>query len=903
MVWSTRFSSVLRSATLPAAGLALAFAVWVSAVMPWWAQFQRNPDEGGNLGKAALVAAGWPPYGQLWNDQPPVLTYVLAALQLAFPGDVAAARAVVLAFAAALLISLYRIVHRASGHVGGAVAVALLGTSALFMDLSVSVMIGLPSVALAVVALDVAGSGPRRGWVQLAFAGCLMGLSLQTKLFTLTAIAPLLWVSLAGQAPNTSARFVRLLACVAGMAVTFLIVALASGEPIMTQLVGTHLDPALRQTYSLADSVGSIATELQRQLPLMVGAALGLGLALWLRPLQTIPPLLWLVIAFVSLAGHTPVWNHQVLLLLVPAAWIAGLGGGALNGGRVVKALHLALAAALLVTSASSGVSGAQRKPVLPDDPGFEAVDALSRFSGLGKWIASDSPMEAFRAGLLVPPEIVIFSMKRIVERQLDWTDVMVVLEAYRPEQALFRRYTHDQRIDDYLRNNYRSTYDIAGLDHYVRKGATLPGLDDGKLRQALSTMVDELLATSVEGGFTGLTDPASGVRYERATTQKPMPERSITMRPAGSTPRVAQCLLRLAAITGDDKYRDAALAAGDAVVCAQSRDGGWPPVAPLAADCAAVEPPVRPGAVNDKDSLDEGGPAQAVALLLNLRSLAASPEQAARFERSARAALDFLVNAQNADGGWPLKLSAGDYSKYSTLNDGVTTSAMSQLARGFGEFSDTRYRDAAFKAVDFLLSRQSEDGAWAQQYDSSGKPTSARAFEPTAYASLESARAITALVDFYSVTGRADILESIRRGRDWLLRMQVAPQTWSRLYDISSGRPIFGDRDGKVHYQLSDISAERASGYRWMEQFPEVIRAIRLANAAISGPSAIAGAKVQQTREEALNALLDNRQLLEELQKSGGKDAGKDAAGMISTRKIVETCEIALPALELTGY
>lgn len=902
MVPFSRFPAILRSASLPAAGLAVAFGIWVSVVMPWWAQFQRNPDEGGNLGKAALVAAGWPPYGQMWNDQPPVLTYILAALQWVFPSDVAAARAVVLVFAALLLFCLYRVVHLSSGHLGGALAVGLLGTSTLFMDLSVSVMIGLPSVAFAVMALDVASAGRARSLAQMAIAGALMGLSLQTKLFTLTAIAPLLWMALVGTAPQLSARLLRATACLGGLAATFLAVALVSGEPIFTQLVGTHLDPALRQAYSLAGSVAAITTELQRQLPLLIGAGTGLLLALWKRPLQLVAPLLWFLIAFISLAGHTPVWNHQVLLLLVPAGWIAGLGWGAIKGNRILDALRLTGAAALVVVSANAGASGAQSAPVSADDPGFAAAASLSRFAGAGKWVASDSPMEVYRAGLLVPPEIVIYSLKRLIERQLDWTDLMVVLEGYRPEQALFRRYPVDDRIRDYLRDNYRPTYDIAGLDHYVRKGAILKDVDDGKLRQALVNMADRLIATNIQGGFAGLTDLASGVRYERATTQKPMPERAITMRPAGSTPRAAQCLMRLASVTGEQRFSEAAVAAAEAVVCAQSRDGGWPAVAPLAPNCATAEPPVRPGAINDKDSLDEGGPAQAISLLLSVRGLG-SAEQATRFEASARAALDFLVNAQNADGGWPLKLSAGDYSKYSTLNDGVTTSAMSILARGFGEFSDPRYRQAAFRAVDFLLARQSPAGAWAQQYDSKGQPTAARAFEPAAYASLESARAIIALVDFYTVTRRDDILDAIRRGRDWLLAHELEPQTWSRLYDITTDKPIFGDRDGKVHYRLSEISRERAEGYRWMEQFPEVIRAIRLANAAIVGPDAVAAAKAQQTREESLNALLDNDELLQTLANSAGADAGNDAAGLLSTRKVVETCELAMPALELTGY
>ncbi len=890
-------------ASLAGASMALGFVVWASVASPWWAIYMQNSDEGLNLGKAALVAIGTPPYGRLWNDQPPLLTYILAALQSVAPGDVAAARAVILGFGCLTIWSLYRLVHRVGGRGGAVVATVLLATSALFTTLSVSVMIGLPAIALALLAMDLAGL-PRRKvpWALIA-AGIAMGLSLQTKLFTLAALPALFWLAWSqGQALSWRKRSLSLLIVLLSVGATFALIVIIANEPVMTQLIGSHLDPQVRAQYSLWGSLNAIFDELKRDLPLLVALAIGVVVG-WRGVFRAgIAPLLWLVVATVSLAEHTPIWSHQILLLLVPAAWLTGIAWSAFLQQPRFRTARVGVSAAALAGSAWFGFPLATAPDGWQADPGFEATRSLSHYASLGRWVGTDMPMDAFRARLLVPPELAVYSWKRIHAGNIDWTDVSVVLAAYRPSQVLFRRFGVDPHIETTIADTYRQAGSSSAFNHYIRNGALLDGISTRSLTTSLTGVLDRFIQTGVDGGYAGLIDTKTGTRYERATTQKPIAARAIVMRPSGSTPRVGACLMRLGAVTAEDRFNSAAIAAGQAVVCAQSRDGGWAPAAVLAENCSAVEPPVAPESIGDSDSLDEGGPSQAIGLLLDLRKLELKPEDRRRFEMSARAGLDFLVNAQNTDGGWPLKLSLGSYSSFSTLNDGVTTSAISSLIRGFNEFNEPRYREAAIRGAQFLLDRQSPEGAWAQQYDEAGKPVAARAFEPAAYASLESGRALTLLTDFYQLIQSPHLLAAIKLGKTWLKAREIAPDTWSRLYEIGTNRPIFGDRDGSVHYALNEISAERQAGYRWIEKFPEVIRALRQADAAEIGPAALAVAKAKLTRDEALEALLQNREALRTFASEGGATAEFDDAGMISTRKVVETCEMVLPALELSG-
>ena len=180
-----RFRAALeRAATRIEPLLPVVLFVIMLTAARWWQVYQFGPDEGFNLMKGALVANGFSLYSEIWSDQPPLLTFILAAVQRVFPFDVDAARAVVLAFSGLLLWSLFRSIRRLEGRACAWFAVMALMAVAGFQQLSVAVMIGLPAVALASAALDqtLAGASDNRNW-RFWVAGTLFALALQTKLF------------------------------------------------------------------------------------------------------------------------------------------------------------------------------------------------------------------------------------------------------------------------------------------------------------------------------------------------------------------------------------------------------------------------------------------------------------------------------------------------------------------------------------------------------------------------------------------------------------------------------------------------------------------------------------------------------------------------------------------------
>jgi hypothetical protein len=136
--------------------------------------------------------------------------------------------------------------------------------------------------------------------------------------------------------------------------------------------------------------------------------------------------------------------------------------------------------------------------------------------------------------------------------------------------------------------------------------------------------------------------------------------------------------------------------------------------------------------------------------------------------------------------------------------------------------FGDERYLTAAKNGGEFLILAQLPEPqpGWAQQYNFAMEPAWARSFEPPAIASAESASAMRTLVELFLETGEERFMEPIPAFVDWLERSTISDGQWARLYELGSNRPLYGDRDGRIHYALGEISEERQLGYAWEADF-----------------------------------------------------------------------------------
>ncbi len=115
--------------------------------------FEYNTDEGINLMKSWLFMKGFLLYKQIWSDQPPLMTLILSYWLKLFGLSVYHARILILIFSVMLLWAFYQTIKILLGRILAFIALVFLVLSTAYLRLSVSVMIGIPALALAMFSI------------------------------------------------------------------------------------------------------------------------------------------------------------------------------------------------------------------------------------------------------------------------------------------------------------------------------------------------------------------------------------------------------------------------------------------------------------------------------------------------------------------------------------------------------------------------------------------------------------------------------------------------------------------------------------------------------------------------------------------------------------------------------
>ena len=132
-----------------------------------------------------MVTEGHDLYREIYSDQAPLHTELLAALMKGFGSTVATGRALALAAGVATLVLAAAIAATLAGPLAGALCAGILLSCAPFLKFSTAVLITTPATCLGLGALLcalVGGPSRRPGW--WVAAGGLLGLALMTKLAT-----------------------------------------------------------------------------------------------------------------------------------------------------------------------------------------------------------------------------------------------------------------------------------------------------------------------------------------------------------------------------------------------------------------------------------------------------------------------------------------------------------------------------------------------------------------------------------------------------------------------------------------------------------------------------------------------------------------------------------------------
>lgn len=446
----------------------LSFVAIMIRFAPISSSHEFDPDEGVNLIKALLVSKGYGLYTAIWSDQPPLLTMLLAQWLRWFGTSVASTRVLTLLFSGLLLWAFYQTVRRMVSEPAALGSLVLLLLSRRYISLSISVMVGLPAIALAMLSLYllVLGQGKKGPWLAIA-AAIVFALSMQTKLFTAVLLpAILVYICFLGDGEMHRVRPLR--QCLYRSALwfgvlvsTFIVTSFLFGPFDPQQLIAPHVSRQVRTAFAFDKNLAYIADVIVRHAAYLPLALVGSLWTIKRRSAAAFLPLGWLVAALAFLLYEKPLWYHHTLLMTVPLSWLSAFGieagiraygrrdhtrkiGGSVRLKRLALLLTAVIIAGLVVFD-----------PVLPGfrlsfelQPLYYNERIVSRLCPAGRskpaWVFSDRPMYAFQAGLSMPPPIAALTRKRFLSGTITDEMLLDVLRTYRPEYVLLERFFRD---------------------------------------------------------------------------------------------------------------------------------------------------------------------------------------------------------------------------------------------------------------------------------------------------------------------------------------------------------------------------------------------------------------------------------------------------------------------------
>jgi hypothetical protein len=457
--------------------------------------FEFSLDEGLNLMKAMLLKQGYSLYGEIWSDQPPLLTY-LTLLVFRFWGfEAAPVRLMVLFTSSMLLWAAFEYMRLVWGNASALIGVILIALLPKYLILSVSVMEGLPAISFAMVALlALAFWHKRHRYLFLVLSAIALSLSILIKLFTgLLAPVFVTGILIGGLANFRIERSWRdLLLPPAVWILVFGIVAAGLGLALtgmenLPQLLETHLDASGSEAFDqVIYTINYFLKPLWYLIFLaLVGTLITIRSRLWLG----LYPLAWIGVAYVSLYFHRPVWVHHQLLITIPAATLASIAiYEALswsveifrphihwNTGTAVRVAALSGLILLVFTIRQFEPYSLLRPniPVATDslelgEDTEKFVKRMVQYAPQSKWVITDLPMYAFKSGLPVPPNLAVFSLKRFASGNLTENDIIQSIKEYNPEQILLGRQDYPL-IEDFLKERYTIIYTKGMVELYLR--------------------------------------------------------------------------------------------------------------------------------------------------------------------------------------------------------------------------------------------------------------------------------------------------------------------------------------------------------------------------------------------------------------------------------------------------
>jgi len=509
---SAQRNSRTGGAILVAAAFVLLSFALLHTLIPSATAIQIGADEGFELAKATLLRHGHKLYTEVWNDQPPLHTFVVAGILHRLSSTVLAARSVTIMSTGLLLASIFLISLSLHGWRVAFGTTALMIVSPGFLELSASCMLEIPALAPAVAALCVLICARWNSILPEIAAGLLFAAALQTKLIVavyLPLTLMIFWLRNANKpalvpthrSSNLKAKpavpgrsrftipplklknigFPLLILCgVLGLGFVGIDLLVDSGAFLLhfAQTWSSHFGAVKSFEFSSPGEHRFDWSVLLKNWDTTVPALIGIMVCL--RNLRgqvgALLPLAWLALTLVVFGIHSPWWPYYYVHNAIPLCWCAALGLQELFlRARVSRSIGLRAATALFGIGAAAWIGSRvyfqiQSIRESPQIGSSLVLGQLARLKPFSQFLYTDEPVYSFHADIPMPPDLAVIPLKRLWSGNMTRSRIAEQLWETKPGVILLATGSSPVNFQELINAEYRIVFEDGDHRLYALK-------------------------------------------------------------------------------------------------------------------------------------------------------------------------------------------------------------------------------------------------------------------------------------------------------------------------------------------------------------------------------------------------------------------------------------------------
>jgi len=474
--------------------VALVFFCFVLLFFPFRDKLQFDYDEGINLITGFMIKNGYPLYSQVSSDQPALLPYLIAAIMNIVGVNITASRILILMFSTLLVWSCAQILQLLYGSIHSILLLALIILLPFYMRLSVSIMQGLPALAMATISfllLILWHLSNKSTW--LILSGLALAISIHIKLFT-GFLAPIfiIGIFITQFVHLQDHRFsINLFQPVIIWGLSFLVLSIALaliliGPNNIMAIIRPHFTS--RSVESLKEYHNTIQYHLNGITSIIILGAIGVLISIINRNWWILYPTSWFIVAYLSLNYYSPVWYHQQLLVTVPLIILAAVAAGEgirwlvqipqtrefININSFLNFIAIISLIAVIINSYPGFMNQIhfdiefKRSSLEAPKHQMDILWNMREFAEKTEWIVTDMPLYAVLLRKPVPPNLAFFTLKLLATNELTEDEIINTVQVYKPEQVLITRFNLPN-LENYLMQDYYIIQKKRGYHLYIR--------------------------------------------------------------------------------------------------------------------------------------------------------------------------------------------------------------------------------------------------------------------------------------------------------------------------------------------------------------------------------------------------------------------------------------------------